>query len=336
VSDRAPRFLIVRLGSLGDIVHAIPAVAALKRQHPQSTIDWIVDPRYVDLVKLVTVVGSVLPFDPRRYLAAPGFLRALRRQTAYDAALDLQGLIKSAVLARAVGASRTIGFARPHLREPLARFFYTEVVDPRAAQHVIEQGLELVRALDVSDRSIHFPLKIPYSRAAAGVASRAGIAGYALVNPAAAWPNKRWPPDRFGAVAAAIRDRHGLRSVVLWGPGEEGVASAVVAASRGAAQQAPPTSITDIVGVARGARLIVSGDTGPLHIAAAVGTPIVALFGPTRAERNGPWSSADISISRFDRCVCQYERRCRRSEPCIDDISVDEVVAAVERRVAAR
>jgi ADP-heptose:LPS heptosyltransferase len=81
---------------------------------------------------------------------------------------------------------------------------------------------------------------------------------------------------------------------------------------------------------------MVSGDTGPLHIAGAVGTPIVALFGPTRAERNGPWSPADISISRIDQCVCHYERRCRRAQPCIDDISVDDVVAAVERRVAAR
>ena len=336
MNERDTRFLIVRLGSLGDVVHAIPAVAALKRRHPSSAIDWVVDPRYVDLVKLVRGISSVFPFDPRRYLAALRFVRALGRQTTYDAAIDLQGLIKSAVLARAIRARRTIGFSGAHLREPIARFFYTESVDTGAASHVIEKGLELVRALDVSDRSIHFPLRIPDSRAAASIATRTGIAGYTLINPGAAWPNKRWPPERFGAVAAAIRDRHGLRSVVLWGPGEESAASAVVAASRGAAVQAPPTSITDIVTVARGARLMVSGDTGPLHIAGAVGTPIVALFGPTRAERNGPWSPADISISRFDQCVCHHERRCRRDRPCIDDISVDEVLAAVERRVAAR
>jgi heptosyltransferase-1 len=336
VSDRAPRFLIVRLGSLGDVVHAIPAVAALKRRHPASVIDWVVDPRYVDLVKLVTVVGSVFPFDPRHSLAAFLAWWQFGRERQYDVAIDLQGLIKSAVLSRAVGARRAIGFDRAHLREPVASLFYTKTVDPGDAPHVIQKGIGLMRAVGVDDQTIAFPLAIPRSSAAEAVAARAGTSGYALINPGAAWPNKRWPPERFGAVAAAIRERHGLGSVVLWGPGEEAAASAIVAASHGAAEQAPPTTITDIVAVAKGASLMVSGDTGPLHIAAAVGTPIVALFGPTRAERNGPWATSDISISRFDSCVCHYQRRCRRDRPCIDDISIEDVIAAVERRVAAR
>jgi ADP-heptose:LPS heptosyltransferase len=362
VNDHAARFLIVRLGSLGDVVHAIPAVAALKRRHPASVIDWVVDPRYVDLVRLVTPVSSVFPFDPRRSWSAftvwrrirserpvsPAFATATAdqgssksggwpdRPSPYDAAIDLQGLVKSAVLARSVGARRTIGLSREHLREPLARVFYTETVDPGEAPHVIHKGINVMRAAGVDDPTIAFPITVPSSRAADAVAARAGSSGYTLINPGAAWPNKRWPPERFGAVAAAIREHHGLRSVVLWGPGEEGAAAAVVAASRGAAEPAPPTTITDIVAVAKGARLMVSGDTGPLHIAAAVGTPTVALFGPTRAERNGPWSPSDISISRFDQCICHYQRRCRRGRPCIDDISIDAVVAAIERRVVAR
>lgn len=336
MSDRAPRFLIVRLGSLGDVVHAIPAVAVLKKRHPDAAIDWVVDPRYVDLVRLVTVVDRVIPFDPRRgALAFPTMIRTLRR-VGYEAAIDLQGLVKSAALSRMIGAARVIGFPRAHLREPLARFLYSETPDPGDAPHVIQKGMALMRALGVSESSIEFPLAVPRSSAAAVVSARFGSSAYALVNPGAAWPNKRWPVDRFGALAAAIRERRGLGSLVLWGPGEEAMASAVVAASRGAAELAPPTTITDIVAIAKGASLMVSGDTGPLHIAAAVGLPIVALFGPTRADRNGPWSPSDISLSRFDQCVCHYERRCRRSQPCIDDISVDEVMAAVERRIAAR
>jgi ADP-heptose:LPS heptosyltransferase len=123
---------------------------------------------------------------------------------------------------------------------------------------------------------------------------------------------------------------------VLWGPGEQELAHDVVAASAGAAQPSPPTTIRDLVGIARHATLMISGDTGPLHIAGAVGTPLVALYGPTRAERNGPWDLQDVSISHVDRCSCVYERTCRKTERCIDDIEVAEVMTAVHRRMASR
>jgi heptosyltransferase I len=336
VSEGEPRFLIVRLGSLGDVVHAIPAVAALKRHHPAAVIDWIVDPRYADLVGCVTAVDRVIAFDPRQSWWASRQVGRKLRRSRYQAAIDLQGLLKSAVLARAAGARRTVGYTRAHLREPLAAIFYTATHDPGDVPHVIHKGISLMQALGVTDSSIAFPLEVPPSYVADGIASRAGEAGYALINPGAAWPNKRWPPARFGAVAKSLRDRLGMRSLVLWGPGEEIMAAQVVAASSGAAERLSRTTIVDIAAVTQGARLMLSGDTGPLHIAAAVGTPIVALFGPTRAERNGPWAPADISISRYDRCDCHYERRCRRDSPCIDDISVDEVMATIERRLAAR
>jgi heptosyltransferase-1 len=178
-----------------------------------------------------------------------------------------------------------------------------------------------------------FPLRVPWSAAAAAVVGRHGEGGYVLLNPGAAWPNKRWPAERFGALAAAIRGEHGLSSVVLWGPDDESLAASVVAASDGAAETAPSTRIVDIVAMAHGARLMVSGDTGPLHLAGAVGTPLVALFGPTVAERNGPWDSADVTLSRVATCSCVYERRCRKAARCIDDITVDEVVHAVRRRL---
>jgi ADP-heptose:LPS heptosyltransferase len=123
--------------------------------------------------------------------------------------------------------------------------------------------------------------------------------------------------------------------VVLWGPGEEALASAVVGAADGAAEASPPTSLADLAGIVKRARLIVSGDTGPLHIAAALGTPVVALFGPTHPERNGPWDPRDAVMSRADRCVCHYARRCRARGPCIEDIGLDEVAAAVERRLGS-
>lgn len=331
--DGNPRFLIVRLGSLGDVIHAIPAVAALRRRYPQARIDWLIDPGYVVLLKLVTGIDERIPLDPRGPAGAMLSAIAALRRHRYDAAIDLQGLLKSAVLARAAGARQTVGFSREQLREPMARFFYNRTVGASGTAHVIEQNLDVVAAAGVTDRRVMFPLDVPRTAVADRVLESFGRDDYGLINPGAAWPNKRWPPARFGMLAAAIHERIGLRSLVVWGPGEQTMAETVVRESRGAATLSPPTSIPDLFAIAQRARLMVSGDTGPLHIAGAVGTPIVALFGPTRSERNGPWSPADVSVSRLDRCSCHYERRCRLGTPCIDDIAVEEVVAAVEHRL---
>jgi heptosyltransferase I len=340
VAEIHPKFLIVRLGSLGDVVHAIPAAAALRHTYPAARVDWMVDPRYVELLDLVESIDTRIPVDPRALGRGSGrgpLLRTMRelRRTRYDAVIDLQGLLKSAVLARAVGGRKTLGFPRAHLREPAARFLYTQAPDPGPSPHVIDKNLALLAAVGVSDLRVRFPVNIPRTPAVQSVAERFAGRGFVLINPGAAWPNKRWPADRFGAVAAAVQRDHGLASVVLWGPGEERAGADVVAASAGAAALSPPTTIADIVGLARSARLMVSGDTGPLHIAAAVGTPVVALFGPTFAERNGPWADEDVSLSQASQCSCHYERQCRRPNRCIDDIGVDDVVNAVRRRMAA-
>lgn len=330
-------FLIVRLGSLGDVVHAIPFAAALRGQFPQARIDWMVDPRYIELLELVPVVTRRIGVDPRALIGSGGggTLKTLAelRRAGYDAAFDLQGLLKSAILARASGARRVVGFSRRHLREPLARLFYSHVVNPDEAHtaHVIYKNLAMLDAVGAHDRHVRFPITIPASPTVDSTLQRFP-GGFVLINPGAAWPNKRWPPERFGAVADAIRTIYGLRALVLWGPGEQAIARAVVDASKGAAEMSPPTAITELAGVARAARLMISGDTGPMHIAGAVGTPLVTLFGPTRPERNGPWTLYDEALSRVDTCSCLYERRCRRDVPCINDISVEEVLEAVAHR----
>ena len=334
-----PRFLIVRLGSLGDVIHGIPAAAALRRRFPQAHIEWLVDPRYAELLDLVECIDGPIAFDPRdlRIGGARGrsVLKRLRAAH-YDAVIDLQGLLKSAVLARLVGARRTIGFPRAHLREPLARIFYTEAPDPGAAPHVIEKNLGLLRPLGVSDLAVRFPLRIPRTDTVAALADRLGSDRY---RDCESWRSVAEQTLAGASIWAPLRLRsrreQGLRSVVLWGPGEETLAREVVDASESAAEAAPSTAVTDIVGIARAARLMVSGDTGPLHIAGAVGTPIVALFGPTSPERNGPWARPDIALSRVSDCSCLYERRCRRAGPCIDDITVDAVVHAVRQRLSA-
>ncbi len=331
------KILIVRLGALGDIVHALPVAAALRERHPEAQIDWLVDRRHAAVLEFVPAIGRRVVVDSRRWGASFGAVRELRRGR-YDVAVDLQGLVKSAAFARLSGAPRVIGFARAHLRERLAAGFYSEACDPGAARHVVDKNLSVLELFGIAERRRQFPIAVPESTANEPVVQRIrrdGMRGYALVNPGAAWPNKRWPPARFGEIASLLSARDRLLPVVLWGPGEEPLGSAVVEASHGTALLAARTGIGDVLALARGARLMVSGDTGPLHLAAAVGTPVVALFGPTDPARNGPWDPSDISLSRFADCVCHYQRTCRRSRGCIEDLTVEDVRGAIDRRLAA-
>lgn len=325
--------LIVRLGALGDIVHTIPAAAALRRARREARIDWVVDRRHAPFVELVEGIDRVVTLDDSSIGAWIEVVRRLR-PARYDVALDFQGLMKSAVLARASGARRVAGFSVWHLREKTARPFYSEVDPHEPPPHVIRKNLSLLSTVDVRATAIEFPL-IERPSPAQQAVSAASDGRYALINPGAAWPNKRWPPDRYGEVASFLAEVRGLSAYVLWGPGEEPLARDVVQASGGTARMAPPTTVADLVELSRGAALMVSGDTGPLHIAAAVGTPTVAVFGPTDPARNGPWSADDVVVSRYHACRCHYERRCTARAWCLEDLPVAEVTAAVQQRLVS-
>ncbi|MFN8059927.1 MAG: glycosyltransferase family 9 protein [Vicinamibacterales bacterium] len=337
------RILIVRLGALGDLVHAFPVAAALGRALPQARLDWLVDAKHRAVVDLVPGVTEVVEWRSPGLFGPAGVVAVVRRlrRAEYDVVLDLQGLLKSAVLARLSGARRVIGFGPAHLRERAARGFYTETVDPGQVAHVVEKNLSMLRALNVHVMEPRFPLVAVPSAAADDVvrlmveAHPGDPPGFAAINAGAAWPNKRWPPERFGGVARAIRAEFHWPSCVLWGPGERAMGEAVVAASDGAAVLAPPTTVADIVAIARHARVVVSGDTGPMHLAAAAGAPVVGVFGPTSPTRNGPWGvRAAAQVSRFKVCECQYERRCSAARRCLDDITVDEVISAIKAALA--
>lgn len=330
-------FLIVRLGALGDIVHTIPAAAALRAAFPSARIDWLVDKRHREVLDLVTCIDRVIVVEKA---TIAGWIRATRelRYRHYAAALDFQGLMKSAVLSRASGARKVFGFSIWHLREKGARSFYTDSVEVAAGaeggRHVIHKNLRLLRGLGIFEPSVEFPLRSSVSQARDTILARAGNAPFAIINPGAAWPNKRWDAERFGELASFLREVRGVLPFVLWGPGEEPLARSVVAASSGSAILAPPTGLTDLVEICRSASLMVSGDTGPLHIAAAVGTPIVSIFGPTDPERNGPWRADDVAVSRYAACGCKYDRECHQDGWCLGTLPVSEVSAAVQHRLS--
>ena len=336
MGETPARVLIVRLGSLGDLVHTLPALADLRDAWPDAEIDWVVEQVHADFLALVPNLSRVVVLGERTAAGWWEVMRTLRARK-YDIAIDLQGLIKSASLARFSSAKRVVGFNADALRERPARLFYSETVEVDDERHVIEKNLALVRGLTGKQTSdvFRFPIAEPPSPALASLLAQ-GVGEFAVLNPGAAWPNKRWPPDSFAAIALFIHETYGWTPVVLWGSGERDIAQSICDATGGVARVAPSTKLADLVAIARAAKLFVSGDTGPTHIAGATGTPIVALFGPTSPERNGPWDPRDVSISKYESCQCHYKRACQvEAQWCLGQISVDDVKAAIRKRLAA-
>lgn len=326
------KVLIVRLGAIGDIVHAVPVAAALRRAIPDARVDWAVDARHAPVLDLFPVADRVAPLDFTSWMAVVRGARALAVEQ-YDAALDVQGLMKSALVARLSGARRIIGFDRAALREPAARLLYTETVAVGDAGHVIGKNLSLLGALGITSPAIEMPMASGASAVADDIA-RAHPGGYCVINPGGGWPNKRLPAPVLGALASAVREQEGLSSVVIWGPGEETIAREVAAHSGGAATVAPQTTLRDLVEVLRRAAIVVSGDSAPLHLAVAAGTPAVAVHGPTSPARNGSWRAEDAAVSRFEQCACHHKRRCTAPAWCLASITAGDVLAAVRDRLA--
>ncbi len=346
--------LLVRLSSIGDVVHTLPALAALHRGGWEA--GWVVELPSRMLLEPNPLVAQVIVAPSRKafgWARALSALRAVRAQR-YDAAVDFQGLWKSAAWARLSGARRVVGWDRAARREPGSALLLLEAITRGEALtrketpthsepltrsgsgHVIDKNLELLRPLGIEAVGLReFPLPFSAEAVTRVDAGLQGLRGDGLVvlNPGGGWASKLWPAALFGQLARELRQL-GLHPLVSWGPGEEDLASRVVAASGGAAARSFPTTLLDYVEIARRARLVVAADTGPLHLACAVGTPVVALFGPTDPARNGPFASDDVVVRRAPACAPCYSRTCARHAGVMDGISLEEVRAAVERRLA--
>ncbi len=328
----------MRTSSIGDVVHVLPALAALHNAGHEVT--WLVEPASKVLLEsnpLVSRVVTVPAVKAYRVGEAVAALRALRADRC-DVALDFQGLWKSAAWAWLSGAGRVIGYGRPWRREGASAILLDRREDlPAAAVHVIDKNLALLRALGIDALGLReFPLP-PHADASVrvdqGLASL-GLREFAILNPGGGWASKLWPAERFGEVARGLREK-GVASIVTWGPGEDGLATRVVAASDGAAVRSFPTSLLDYVELARRARVVVAADTGTLHLACAVRTPVVALFGPTDPARNGPFDPADVVLRRVPPCAPCHKRVCPRHDGVLEGIAAGDVLLAVERRLAS-
>lgn len=341
-----PRFLVVRLSSIGDLVHTMPAVGALRRRFPEARIDWLVETRHRDILLDNPDIDNLIGVDTlgwRRRLLSPNTWAEVResiaaiRKRRYDAVLDMQGTIKSSVCAFLAKSERRIGFTSNHLKERAASLLYKERVSPNGRKtHVIDRHLGLLTALDIQSEERSFPIIVPDDMAVAAdrTLQAWSLEAYVILNPGGTWETKLWSVEKFGQLAAAIQEEFGLPSLVTWGPGEKSMAERIVGTSSGSARLAPETSLREMIPYIERARLFVSGDTGPMHIASARGVPVVAIFGPTDPSRNGPFDPKDQVVYRAEPCGPCYKHRCPGyGNVCMTRIEVDEVLSAVRRRL---
>ena len=360
---------MVRLSAMGDIIHTMPAAAALRQAFPRATIGWLIEERWVELLgtlryprsgrrsperPLVDRIHTVNLAEWRRSLFSLNTVQQIAvalselRGVQYDVAIDFQGAVRSALLARWSGAPIVYGDAQP--RENAASMFYTRQVET-TGRHVVEQALDLARAVIVGtgrvgtglgpvqagrspaphpDRkqpepNIEFPLDPDAEKKITTAA--AGMPHFAILNPGAGWGAKQWPAERYSEVAQQLA-QDGIRSLVNFGPGEEELAAAVEAESRGTARKIS-CSIAELIALTRRARLMIGGDTGPMHLAAALKVPVVAIFGPTNPARNGPFGTRSI-VLRSASSLTDHSRR-RDPEQGLLEITPGEVVAAARK-----
>ena len=325
--------VVVKLSAIGDVLHGVPAAVALKQAFPDASIGWAVEGRAADVLAGHPAIDHLFRL-PRGWLKSPAAVLSLRRQLrafAPDVVIDMQGLLKSGIAAMLSGARMRIGFARPVSRER-AWLAYTNRVKP-VATHVVDRNCDLLVPLGVRESRPRFEMpRWPVSRARV----QGWLEGLRfpeppiVINPGAGWASKLWPAERFAAVACELHERHGLRSLVVWGGNAERAAAERIAADAGtAAVLAPQTSLQDLGELFRRSRMLISSDTGPLHLAAAVGTPCVGLFGPVPADRNGPYGPLHVCVEPPAAARPAWDDR-KTDTVSMAAIGVDRVVGAAE------
>ena len=332
------RILAVRLSSLGDLVHTIPIVPALRSSLPEAEIDWVVDERWSPLIQLVRGVNQVVPLRG----SFSGYLQCMERvrEGAYSCAIDFQGIYRSAMLVWASGARLRIGRDRNSARERGAARFYSDRVRP-LGKHVAEMSMSLAQHAGARVQTpMHFPIEVPAKEIGRvrETLKRDGIEHYIVVSPGGGWKSKCWPADRFGAFCGELWRRHRITCIINTAPGEAELSEAVRASSHPAKPMVYCRELREFVALLSGALLVVGGDTGPLHLAAALGTPVVALFGATSAARNGPLPSGVVVQNSCSPELSNYERgdylRGRSYSREMLSITVEQVVAAVEQQLS--
>lgn len=340
----ARRILLIRLSSLGDILHTVPAFRSLRAAYPDAEIDWLVEKRMAFLLAAVPGISNVFSIDTHALRLRPWNLQSwkavldpVRRihRRRYDVCIDFQGLFKTGVLSYLSGASTRLGFAPGWTRERPASWFYNRYPHLETpGLHVSKQNLALAEAAGGLPVSFVTDLRVEerdHQRVDAIIAER-GPDEFVILNPGAGWYTKQWKPYKYGKLAERIQGELKLNVLVTTGPGEGSLYREIAEHCPSRPPIHLEVSFLQLIPLCRRARLFIGGDTGPLQLASLIGTPVVGIFGPTSPARNGPLSDRDEVVAHVLACSYCYGRTCPTQNECMD-IEVDEVFDAVVRRL---
>lgn len=340
------KILIVKLGSIGDIVHTLPVLAAMRTALPDVEISWAAEKRSAEILRGNAMIDRLIEVDTHSFRGGKvveAILKGIRpqlrelRRSKFDIALDFQGLLKSAAIAKLSGAKVRYGFDKNSLREPAGRMFLNRSVEIPQQTHVIRKNLMLAgQALDIQtpEDNFEFPVvtEMEHKLESIRLVEASGD-DFAILNPAGGWVTKLWHAEKYGQLADMLWESNGLTSIIATGPGETDLSEAVIGASRSGKVFAAQPSLKGFFELARSTKIYVGGDTGPTHLAIAAGAPVVGIFGPTEWWRNGSTVAEDICVERLDiDCRVDCHRRTCSNWICMD-IGVETVFRAVQKRL---
>jgi lipopolysaccharide heptosyltransferase I len=323
--------LVIKPSSLGDIIDALPAVGAIRRHFREAHIAWLVKSEWAPILIGHPFIDEVIAV-PFQWRGLPQILQAIRRRRPFDLVIDLQGLFRSAALGYLTGAARRIGLAEAREGAP---WFYTDTVAiPKSVTHAVERSLRVAAALGADPQPVAFGLS--RTEAAAAEADRfmetAGFsAPFVLLHPAARWERKRWPPERFAQVGDWLL-QNGTVPVFTGGSGDHNALQQIclIMNRRGGINGAGRLTLTGLAELQRRALYFIGNDSGPMHLAAAVGTKVVALFGPTDPNRVGPYGTGHRVIQKRNDCIGCHRGACVHQNRCMKAIQVEDVQTAIE------
>ena len=342
--SRVRKILIIKLSSLGDIVHTLPILPPLKGRFPHVQISWLVEERhqplllynpFIDrLITLNTLRWRKEPLHPSTYRELFASVSKLRRES-FDLAIDFQGLIKSGLLAFLSGASIRLGFGKDNLREPWSGIFLNRKRRSVPDEiHIIDKNLGLLQLLGIDSHRVEFPLvfREEAERYVTEGLRALEMREFIIIDPGGGWRSKRWSAEKYAPLADMIIDKMGYDILLTWGPGERELAMEVASRMRNSPTISFPTDIPQLIALINRSKLLVGGDSAPLHLAVACRIPVVGIYGPSDPARNGPYNPADIVVRRRVPCAPCYKRDCG-AEPCMGAITPEEVFEAVNRRL---